>query len=108
MKFVVYYTVNFKCLLCSILYFIKRFKEIFIAVEIYTIMKYNFLLVTTASQTGRNINILFCSRVTMSTHWFAKFRTGKFEFDLINKSRGRPESKNNYRSLLSRIHYRVP
>jgi len=64
--------------------------------EIRTIMKYEFLRGTTASQTARNINSVFGSSVTTQqtvSNWFAKFRTGNF--DLTNEPRGRPESKVN-------------
>ena len=64
--------------------------------EIRTIMKYEFLRGTTASQTARNINSVCGSSVTTQqtvSNWFAKFRTGNF--NLTNEPRGRPESKVN-------------
>ena len=64
--------------------------------EIRTIMKYEFLRGTTASQTERNINSVYGSSVTTHqtvSNWFAKFRTGNF--DLTNEPRGRPESNVN-------------
>jgi len=69
--------------------------------EIRTVMKYEFLRGTTASQTAQNINNVFGSSVTTQqivSNWFAKFRTGNF--DLSNELRGRPKSKVNNDELM--------
>ena len=58
--------------------------------EIRTIMKYEFLRGTSASETMRNINSVFGYNATTQqtvSNWFRKFVKGNF--NLNNESRGR-------------------
>ncbi|CAI9719933.1 Hypothetical predicted protein [Octopus vulgaris] len=61
---------------------------------IRAVLKFEFFLGNTASQTPRNINGVFHSNVVTQqtvSNWFAKFRSGNF--DLTNEQRGQPETK---------------